>query len=139
MALALFRNKLLNFDPHKGHFPVMEAIHVAEVVSKLNHAGHFYIKNHIMRPDQHLTAKYVPGSYSYKIRGGDGTHRNEHVPVGDVNNEHMTSHTLSLNSLTSASAVNCFFVNLLGLPASNIGSQTFVQTSYFNLRKIISW
>ena len=139
MLLVLFRGKPSHLDQHKGHFPVMESTHVAEVVSKLNPAGSFYVNNHIIRVEQHLTANYVPGCYSYQIRGGDSTHRNEYVPVGDVNNEHMIEHTSTLNSLTSASAVNCFFIKSLGLPVSSISAMTKVQTSYFNLRKFIDW
>ena len=139
MVLALFRGKPLNLDQCKGHFPVMESIHVAEVVSKLNPAGSFNVNNHIIRVEQHLTAKCTPGCYSYQIRGGLSDNRNEYVPVGDVNNEHMIEHTSTLNSLYSASAVNCFFVKSLGLPVSSISAVTKVQTSYFNLRKFIDW
>ena len=139
MVLALFRGKPLNLDQHKGHFPVMESIHVAEVVSKLNSAGSFYVNNHIIRCEQHLTAKHTPGCCSYQIRGGLSTNRNEYVHVGDANNEHMIEHTSTLNSLDSASAVNRFFVKLLGLPVSSNSSGTKVQTSYFNLWKFIDW
>ena len=108
MVLALFRGKPLNLDQHKGHFPVMESIHVAEVVSKLNPAWSFYVNNHIIRCEQYLTEKCTLGCYCHQIRGGLSTNRNEYVPVGDVNNEHMIEHTSTLNSLDSASAVNYF-------------------------------
>ena len=54
MVWALFRGKKINFGQHNGPFPEMEPIHVADVASNLNHAGSFYVKNHIIRCDQYL-------------------------------------------------------------------------------------
>ena len=51
----------------------------------------------------------------------------------------MIDYIIMLNSLDSTIAVNNFFVKLLGLPVSNVEHNTYVQTFYFNFRKIIDW
>ena len=110
---------------------------MVDVMSSLNPAGSCYASNHIIRANQYLEANYVPGTCSCVPHGG--VDRRHCTPVRTVDDEHMTNHVFQLNQLQSPQDMNEHFVNLLGLPVSNIGQSANVQTANFNLRKTLDW